>query len=91
MANPNWYKGMKSPHPEGKPVGTKSKEWSTLEYWVEKIEAELPNINKEERMKVILEMFKVIAGKRHLPSLTPEDSLKSVNDLMAQLSESEKS
>lgn len=78
-----------SGNPAGRPKGAKDKRWATLEYWVEKLEEELPRLDKGDRAEIILEMFKIIAGRRPLPSLSPEDSVENVKTMLEELSKAE--
>jgi hypothetical protein len=79
-----FQKGHKKIPGAGRPVGSKDKVWSSLDYWYGLVINEWPDLKAVERATIAISAWKALVARDKTP-LTPMDSVKNAEAAMNAL------
>lgn len=82
------FKPGQSGNPAGRPLGSKNKQYLTLEFWFEYIHDSANKLSESQKVAVGLQCLDKLLAKMPTIPQTPEDSLKNATakfDLIKQL------
>jgi len=79
-----FVKGDARIHRTGRPLGSKDKKWTSLDYWFGLVEAEWGKIEPKDRVHVAIDAWKALLARKQYP-LTPEESVQNADSAMKLL------